>query len=187
LKNKLQNFIHNIFYWFKRKFWQIKNLIKWFPIIWKQYDFDYSYAIEVFKFQLNKTADFLDSNNSVGANAKYKAEKIRTITKLMDKVYEEEYACEYQGIFEKKYGKKSLSNIGKSSLVYKFEDLEYNQKNKRMIMLESISKQKVINENLLSIRQNYFNNLFEESQKKQEKSHKVLWKLIENNIQNFWD
>ena len=187
MKSKLQNIIHNILYWFKRKFWQIKNLIKWFPIIWKQYDFDYFYAIEVFKFQLNKTATFLESNNSVGANANYNAKRIRTITKLIDKVYNEDYACEYQEIFKKKYGENSLSSIGRNSLIYMFENLDYIQNNKRVILLESVSKQKKIYEALLSIRKYEYDKLFKESQEKQNKSHKILWKLIENNIQKFWD
>ena len=41
----------------KRKIWQIKNVFRWLPIIWKQYDFDYHYSLEVFKFQLKKQAD----------------------------------------------------------------------------------------------------------------------------------
>ena len=71
----------------KRKIWQIKNVFRWLPIIWKQYDFDYNYSLEVFKFQLQKQAEFLESDRAVTLCAKDKAKRIRTVIKLMDKVY----------------------------------------------------------------------------------------------------
>ena len=33
----------------------IKNLIKWFPIIWKDRNWDHSYIYEILKFKLKKT------------------------------------------------------------------------------------------------------------------------------------
>ena len=65
-----------VIYWVKRKIWQIKNVIGWLPIIWNQYDFDYVYAIKVFRYQLSKTAKFLESDKSCGISAKEKSKKI---------------------------------------------------------------------------------------------------------------
>ena len=82
-------------YWIKRKIWQIRNVIKWLPVIWNQFDFDYRYSIDVFKFQLQKTADHLNSDNAYTLSAKDNARRLQTIIDLMDKVYEEEYGIEY--------------------------------------------------------------------------------------------
>lgn len=135
-----------------RFFWRIKNLIKWFPIIWNLFDWDYVYALEVFKFQLKNLADFLDSDKAYTEKARYNAQRIRTVIRLMDKVYNEEYGMEYMGVLDEKYGFKRGFSDNVSD--------EYNKDMKK---------------------------LMQESNAKQEKAHKLLWKLIEKDIRGWWD
>jgi len=159
-------------YWFKRKYRQIKNVFRWLPIIWKQYDFDYRYSLEVFKFQLQKQAEFLESDRAVTLCAKDKAKRIRTILKLMDKVYEDDYACEYQKILKEMYGNNVLDwrfedtgrGDGSSYLRHEYEKWDN---------AEEISQTK--------------DELFKMSHEKQKRAHKLLWDLIEHNIQGWWD
>ena len=159
-------------YWFKRKYRQIKTVFRWLPIIWKQYDFDYRYSLEVFKFQLQKQAEFLESDRAVTLCAKDKAKRIRTILKLMDKVYEEDYACEYQKILKEMYGNNVLDwwfedtgrGNGSSYLRHEYEKWDN---------AEEISQMK--------------DELFKMSHEKQKRAHKLLWDLIEHNIQGWWD
>ena len=47
-------------------------------------------------FQLLKTADFLESDKACTVQAKNSASRIRMIVRLMEKVYNEDYSCEYQ-------------------------------------------------------------------------------------------
>lgn len=161
-------------YWFKRKIWQIKNVIKWLPKIWNQYDFDYGYSIDVFKFQLQKQAEYLESDRAMTLSAKNKASRIRMILRLMEKVYNEDYALEYINKFEKIYGKGSsditfinTDNPKLSRLVSKYELSESEEKIKEMNQVQR--------------------NLFLESVEKQKRAHKLLWDLIEHNIQGWWD
>jgi len=159
-------------YFFKRKFWQIRNVFRWLPIIWNQYDFDYNYAIKVFKFQLNKIADFMDSENAWGVSSKQDAMRIRNIIKLMDKVYSEEYSMEYQDILKEMYGEDVLDfditplseNSEMSRITFKYESWDNAEE------IEEIK-----------------NELFLMSQEKQRRAHKLLWELIEHNIQGWWD
>ena len=74
--------------WFFRR---LKRVWDFLPIIWKGYDFDYTHAIDLFKYQLERTADLLESDKAYTLNAKLHAQKIRTAVRLMDKVYNEEY------------------------------------------------------------------------------------------------
>src|SRR6056300_1361197 len=74
--------------WFFRR---LKRVWDFLPIIWKGYDFDYSHAIDLFKYQLERTADLLESDKAYTLNAKLHAQKIRTAVRLIDKVYNEEY------------------------------------------------------------------------------------------------
>ena len=82
-------------YWFKRKYRQIKRTLDFLPLIWKGYDWDYSYAIQLFQKQLERTADFLESDKAMTLDAKMNAQKIRTALRLMDIVYDEKYVDEF--------------------------------------------------------------------------------------------
>ena len=165
--------MNDFIYFFKRKYRQIKNVIRWIPVIWNNFDFDYSYALEAFKFQLGNIADHMESDRAVTMSAGVRAEKIRTIIRLMDKVYDEEYATEYQDEIERLYGPREINweDSDKEGYVmyngYIYER-EYTQE-----QLEAINKHETI--------------LHKESQEKQEKAHKLLWKLMEFYIRGFWD
>jgi hypothetical protein len=174
--SKLKKIWRNINYWPRRKWRQIKNVIGWIPVVWKQFDFDYSYSLEVFKHQLLKQAKFMESDKAYGVNSHIEAQKIRMVVRLMDKVYDEEYACEYQQKLKDTYGEGvmgwvfhdefDLDDYGE--IVWKFEeDKKYESQREE-------------------IRENY-DKWFKESQAKQERAHKLLWKLIEFYIRGWWD
>lgn len=162
-------------YWFKRKYRQIRNILKWIPVLWEQFDFDHIYATDVFKFQLLKMADYMESDKARCVGAKDRASRIRMIVRLMDKVYNEDYAMEYQDKLNELYGE-SLFDVsfvptedgdGSSYMKWSYE------------LTESEDRIKEIDE--------MKDKLFKESQEKQERAHKLLWALIERNIQYWWD
>ena len=155
-------------YWIKRKVWQIKNVIKWLPTIWNQYDFDYGYSINVFRFQLEKQADFLESDKACTMSANYNAKRIRTTLRLMKKVYDEDYAMEYHAKLEDIYGEE-LMELGITDIY-----LKHNYE-----LTESPELIKEID--------NLKDKLFTESNLKQEKAHRILWLMVERNIQGWWD
>jgi len=152
----------------------IKNLISWFPLIWKLRNYDYSYGIELFKKYLFDLANHLDSDKSYEVSSKNDAKRIRTTIKLMDKVYNEDYGMEYIKTMESIYGREEFytrplkSNPKLCSLEIRFVDIVYSEDE-----LRYIDKQR--------------SKLIDESNKKQEKAHRILWKLIEQNIQKWWD
>ena len=82
-------------YWFKRKYQQIKRTLDFLPLIWKGFDWDYWYAIQLFQKQLERTASFLESDKARTLDAKINAQKIRTALRLMDIVYEEKYVDDF--------------------------------------------------------------------------------------------
>jgi hypothetical protein len=162
-------------YWIKRKISQIKNVIKWLPTIWNQFDFDYNYSIDVFKFQLEKQAEYLESEKARTRDAKDRAKRIRTTLKLMKKVYDEEYAMEYSDKMEELYGKDlmkyELINTGRGD-----GTSYYQKKYERTETPERIKEIKDVS-----------NKLFTESNLKQEKAHRIVWLMVERNIQGWWD
>lgn len=162
-------------YFFKRKYRQIRNILKWIPIIWGQFDFDYNYALDLFKFKLLDIADFLESDKAHCVGAKDRGSRIRMIVRLMDKVYNEDYGVEYQSKLEEIYGEKLFeinwidTNDGTDSSFLKY-NYELNESEEKIKEINKVKKR-----------------LFEESKNKQERAHKLLWKLVEHNIRGFWD
>lgn len=158
-------------YWFRRKIEQIKNLIKWFPIIWKQYDFDYRYSIEVLIFQLNKQADFLDSDKAYTVSAKANASSIRRFTRLLKDVYDEKFGMEYMDKFTKQFGEVTID-------FKPIPGTEYSE------IVNTYPKVDGYTEDQL---EDIYYKMLNESNKKQEKAHKLVWKLFERYVRGWWD
>jgi hypothetical protein len=68
----------------------VKNLYKWFWIIWKDRDWDHYYIFEVLKFKLEKQANHL-AENGFHNNAQRDAELMMTCVRLIDKLQNEYY------------------------------------------------------------------------------------------------
>jgi hypothetical protein len=64
----------------------VKNLYKWFWIIWKDRDWDYYHIFQVLKFKLEKQANHLGGRD---------AELMMTCVRLINKLQNEEYYQEY--------------------------------------------------------------------------------------------
>ena len=169
--------IRKIKYWFKKKYRQIERVIDFIPLIWKGYDWDYHYAIEIFQHQLKRMAKHIDSDEAWALRHKQTASRIYTAVELMDKVYNEEYGMEYFDILDKKYGRSSFDFVeldekdDKGEPYYTLEvnnELARDKKHQEEIDKERIELMKV-------------------SQAKQKRAHRVLWEYIEHNIQHWWD
>ena len=151
---------------------RIKRVIDFVPHIWNSYDYDYRYAVDLFSYQLSRTADFLESDTSICEDAVNRAKKIRTAVKLLNKVYDEDYGTEYMDILEKMYGSAAFGiyfkplkeNPNLYELKYEYEQLD--------IALEIENNKKI---------------LFEKSHQKQEKAHDLVWRYISHNIRDWWD
>jgi len=141
-------------------------------MIWNGFDFDYRYSLDLFKKQLERQAKFLESDRAFTLSAKHNASRIRTAIKLMDKVYDEEYGCEYQDKLKELYGENVLDwwfedtvrGDGSSYLKHEYDKWDNSEEIKKVER-----------------------KLFLESKEKQKRSHKLLWDFIEHNIQGWWD
>ena len=169
--------IRKIKYWFKRKWSQIKRVIDFSPLIWKGYDWDYHYAIELFQHQLKRMADHIGSDKAWALENKQTASRIRTAVKLMDKVYNEEYGMEYFDIIEQKYGKSNFEFI---------ETGDFDDKGDPYYTMEIRYEKDYTKEEIESINEEK-RALQLECKDKQKRAHKLLWGFVEHNIQRWWD
>jgi hypothetical protein len=155
--------------WFFRR---LKRVWDFLPIIWKGYDFDYSHAINLFKYQLERTADFMESDKAMTVDADIRAKRIRTAIELLDKVYDEGYGWEYQEQMKSIYGSTILD--------FWFEDTGKGDGSSYLrqaweFRADSSDVEKV------------FDKLFKESQEKQKRAEKLVWEFISHNIRGWWD
>ena len=164
-------------YWFKRKYNQINRVLSYLPLIWKAYDWDYQYALDVFKHQLNRLATQLESDSAYSLSAKYDASKIRTAIKLMDKVYKEEYATEYIDTIEKRYGKTRYDFVEVE------EKDEYGEPYCKMVHSNEFALDEEHQKEIDEVK----HQMFLLCRDKQERAHRLLWKYIEHHIQRWWD
>ena len=72
----------------------VKNIIKWFPVIWKDRDYGNGYIYDVFKFKLEKQAKYIAKYDR-HTLAQRDAEIMMTCVRLIDKVQDDYYDIEY--------------------------------------------------------------------------------------------
>lgn len=169
----------------RRTYQKVKRVIDFIPILWNGYDFDYRYAVELFRHQLNRTADFLDSDRSWTKGAESRAKRIRMVTELMEKVYDEDYALEYQEKMEEVWGE-GYNEWHWVPIGHETKDEipdDWNMDNEELVQLEW-EYQRWNNADEV---EEMNTKLFKESQEKQERAHKLLWELVEHNIGHWWD
>ena len=103
LKNRPRpNIFRRIWLWWKHdgKYlhkeikWGIQNLIYWLPIIWKDRNWDGHYIFEVLKHKLKAQAKHIGDNDR-HTRAQQDAKRMRLCVKLIQKVQDEDYAMEY--------------------------------------------------------------------------------------------
>lgn len=163
-----------MWYRIKRFFNKIKRLFKWSVIIWKSETFDFSYSITIFKESLIELRDTLNKNNRF-ESTQYIVSKLNAIIKLIEINYEtDHYSDKYYSVLYEKYGKEmfdlsfqKIENSSSYTIKSSYEFLEDKD------LVESIKKD--LSETLKKIKE------------KEDKSKKLLWKMVDNYIEQFWD
>jgi hypothetical protein len=156
----------------KSYFRKIKRTLEFIPIIWNGYDFDYRYALDLFHYQLSRTANLLESDQVYSVNAKQDARRLRTILELMNKVYDEEYRMEhfeqmrrFWGGFDWDWEDNNDGTVTYKGTKWKFAHTPEQQ-----------AKAEI-----------QFSSLAAAAEKKHQRAKKLLWELIEHNLEHFWD
>ena len=100
-------YFKKVMYQIKRFFKKCKNVIRWFPTIWKDEDWDSSYITEILIKKLEHQRDFFASNKPYTVDAVVKANQIQNAINLlhMTKDSWEFYECEVMEGLDAKWGK----------------------------------------------------------------------------------
>jgi len=156
---------------------RLKRTIDFLPIIWKGYDFDYRYAVELFQYQMERTADFMESEKAMTMDANIRASRIRTAVELLEKVYNDEYSSEWQDKLKNLYGENVID--------WEFIELDVksNYDGQPLYEIKWEYEKWDNSEEVENVKQQ----LFKESKEKQQKAEKLVWEFISHNIRYWWD
>jgi len=159
----------------------VSNLIKWFPIIWRDRDYDSHYLLEIMKFKINQMSKLQESLN-LHSDSKRNVEIMNTILRLLDKVQEEHYRHEYCDYLETRY--KFIHVDG----------TEYHTVEEEIIRDDS---EEYIKKYPLTFNQVTSHKIYKETDDRRlipmimceirhEKAKKLMLKLINKNIEKWW-
>jgi hypothetical protein len=174
--------MERIYYWWSRNFRYytqgIRNLIKWFPIIWKDRDWDDHYIWEIWKFKLRNQAKYIgDKDRHV--NAKRDAEIMLLCARLMDRIQDEYYQCEYQ-------------QYHTSEMIFK--DSDHCADCKEIDIIETsehfddyFAKYPLIYRTVPDLQAPKFEMALHIARINGERAKKILFTLLERNILRWWD
>ena len=168
----------------RRLFNKIKNLIRWFPIIWKDQDWDDYYIFEILKFKLKNQAKYIREKDR-HVTAKRDAEIMMTCVRLIDKVQDEYYAGEYIDYHESDYNwieSEKHPDYFEVDIILKSERFDEYFKKYPLVYKQVLSSNKNIFKT--NTKQGIAMNMGRINEKR---AHKLLFKILEQNIQSGWD
>jgi hypothetical protein len=161
----------------KQFFRNIHNLIRWFPIIWKDRDWDHHFIFEILKFKLKNQAEYISKRGN-HLSAKRDAEIMMTCIRLIEKIQDEYYASEYFEYYKSYLEFKKLENS---------ELFEITETVTSEALEDYFKKYPLIYRLVPDLKAPKSRIAFQMAKINQERAHKLLFKILEENIQRWWD
>jgi len=198
LKNQPRpNFFRRIWLWWNHdgkyyhKYFKqgVKNSIYWFPIIWKDRNWDGHYIFEILQHKLKAQADYI-GRRDFHTRAQLDARRMRLCVKLIKKVQEEDYTMEYMDYAKDRVwftpceDRPDLHQYNSEEVWEKYDEYfkKYPLIYKRVLKGEGVftlngrdesDMKKVIAQNIAHLNH--------------DRARKLLFKIMEENIEGWWD
>jgi hypothetical protein len=178
-------------YYHKDFYRGIKNLIKWFPVIWKDRDWDSSYIFKIMEHKLTLQSKGI-GGRGIMMNSKRYAEIMSTCVRLMEKIREEYYHMEYMDYHQTDYWFEDIPDKpGFSTWESELKSENFD---------DYFKKYPLIHKRVVEGGEGIFPAIEEgsETEKKQriamniahinhDRARKLLFKIIESQIERWWD
>jgi hypothetical protein len=162
----------------KQFFKNIYNLIRWFPIIWKDRDWDDHFIFEILKFKLKNQAKYIGYHDR-HVSAKRDAEKMMLCVKLIEKIQDEFYGTEYLSYCDLEF--KSIISKTHPDL-YEMVIVEKSER-----YSDYFKKYPLIYRCVPDLKASKDKIAFQIAQINENRAHKLLFKILEQNIKRWWD
>jgi hypothetical protein len=198
LKNQPRpNFFRRIWLWWEHdgKYYHkyfiqgVKNIVYWFPIIWKDRNWDGHYIYEIMKHKLKAQANYI-GRRDFHTRAQQDARRMRLCVKLIKACQEEPYSMEYMDYHKDRVWFTDCEDRPGSSL-YNSEEVWENYD-------EFFKKYPLVYKRVLKGEGPFTLDGRDESEMKriiamsiahinQDRARKLLFKIMEENIEGWWD
>jgi hypothetical protein len=167
----------------------IKNLWYWFPIIWKDRNWDDHYIFDVLKHKLKAQANYIGTNDR-HTRAQLDAKRMRLCVKLIEKVQDESYAMEYMDYHKDRVwftdceDRPGSSRYNSEEVWEKYDDFfkKYPLVYKKVLKgagpftldgRDESDMKRIVAMNIAHVNQ--------------DRVQKLLFKILESDIRNWWD
>ena len=159
-------------FWIIKRFksfgYSIQSLIRWFPIIWKDRDWDYYFLEDMIIHKLKNMSKFYqDGKNVYSAEAENVAKEINEVIDLLERIQEDDYESKIDSHFND----------------WIVED--------RPITIEKITDNQVCrvfnSPNFSEEELIYRKRVYELARELKEKERRMAYVLISKNIEKWWD
>ena len=165
----------------------IENLWYWLPVIWKDRNWDHQFIFDILSHKLKAQSAYIGGRD-IHQNAKRDAEVMMTCVRLIEKVSSEWYSMEYMDYHKTKHWFEPIEdNEGYSTwesklLEENFDDYfaKYPLIYKRVLNGEGIFKLEGTDDDKQRIAMNI-------AHINHDRARKLLFKLMEQNIEGWWD
>jgi hypothetical protein len=171
-------------YKIKQFFRNIRNLIRWFPIIWKDRDWDDHFIFEILKFKLKNQAEYIGYHDR-HVSAKRDAEKMMLCVRLIEKVQDEYYAGEYMDYHEANF---KFTDSESHPEMYELDIIEISEHFDDYFKKYPRIYKQVVKADKLPFKKNDKKGIaINIAHINEERAHKLLFKILEQNIRRWWD
>lgn len=164
----------------------IKNIIYWFPVIWKDRNYDSHYIFEVLKHKLATQSDYI-AKRDMHVMAQRDSRRMVICTKLIQLIQDDFYASEYSGYHKTKNWFEPIE--GSDASTWKSKTLEENFSDyfnkyplihKRVLNGEGVFNREGREEDkqIIAMNISYINH---------QRAQTMLFNIIDKNISGWWD
>jgi hypothetical protein len=195
MDNTKVNFIEKISLWWRfdgrylhKAFIQgVKNLWRWFPVIWKDRDWDQHYIYEILSKKLQFQSKYIGERD-FHTEAKRDAERMNLVVKLIKLQQEDFYGMEYMDYHKTNF---TFDPIDGGEF-YEMKSEEVSENFDEYFKKYPLQYKRVVNGEL-----NRYRRPFEEKDNKviameiahgnQERCQNLIFKIMNNHIERWWD
>lgn len=175
-------------YYHKNFIYGVKNLCKWFPLIWKDRDWDHTYIYKILDFKLEQQAYGIGSRD-IHVGAKREAEKMLLCARLCKIQVEDLYGMEYLDYIKEDH---KFIPTDKTEKLFTLESTVLEDNLDEYFKKYPKQYKRVIEGNLtwygkvtdLTNKKQIAMTIAEDNQRR---SRRLLFKILDENIEGFWD
>ena len=205
-KKKVNVFVRAWYYFYDEIYWKsigwrikefrssVNKLIRWFPIIWKDRDWDDHYIFELLKHKLIWQAKYI-GDRDWHTRAEMDARRMRLCANLIDKVQDEFYSSEYFDYHETKWDWLDIPDkpdYKQLDMETTHEDFDQYFKKYPLVYKKVLADKKLQIFNIdpndgmteTDIKHRIAMNI---GRYNHERARKLLFRIMEENIEGWWD